>query len=193
MPGPAFNWLCVAHSVVDILSHAAEIKAAQLSAKAAVASTTKLRSKQNQHEEVLPEDAIIHARPSTRDVPSPTHGSGEVHGLEDMVYSSVLPTRALPALEFFPTPPRSLLVPMNDTNVHERMHALERARQPLSSTSPSVLSDATVETTKDDRVPERISTEDAHIPSPHSSLSADSSTVTDAPSNTFEVRIRFVL
>ncbi|KAI0702671.1 ABC1 family-domain-containing protein [Earliella scabrosa] len=29
-PGPAYNWLCVAHSVCDILSHAAQIRAAQL-------------------------------------------------------------------------------------------------------------------------------------------------------------------
>lgn len=29
-PGPVYNWLCVAHSVVDILSRAAQIKATQL-------------------------------------------------------------------------------------------------------------------------------------------------------------------
>ncbi|OBZ74946.1 Protein ABC1, mitochondrial [Grifola frondosa] len=30
-PGPAYNWLCVAHSVLDILSNAAQIRAAQIS------------------------------------------------------------------------------------------------------------------------------------------------------------------
>ena len=29
-PGPAYNWLCVASSVCDILSHSAQIRAAQL-------------------------------------------------------------------------------------------------------------------------------------------------------------------
>ena len=29
-PGPAYNWLCVAHSLYDILGHAAHIRAAQL-------------------------------------------------------------------------------------------------------------------------------------------------------------------
>ncbi|CCM05951.1 uncharacterized protein FIBRA_08190 [Fibroporia radiculosa] len=33
-PGPAFNWFCVAHSVVDILSNAAHIRASQLVATA---------------------------------------------------------------------------------------------------------------------------------------------------------------
>ena len=38
-PGPAFNWLAVASSVADILSHAAQIKAAQAASRnAAVAS-----------------------------------------------------------------------------------------------------------------------------------------------------------
>ena len=30
-PGPAFNWICVAHSALDILNHAARYRAAQLS------------------------------------------------------------------------------------------------------------------------------------------------------------------
>lgn len=34
-PGPAFNWLAVASSVADILSHAAQIKAAQATSRAA--------------------------------------------------------------------------------------------------------------------------------------------------------------
>ncbi|KZT65109.1 hypothetical protein DAEQUDRAFT_560372 [Daedalea quercina L-15889] len=33
-PGPFYNWLCVAHSVCDVLSHAAHIRAAQLASAA---------------------------------------------------------------------------------------------------------------------------------------------------------------
>jgi len=38
-PGPAYNWLCVAHSVVDILSHAARIRVEQVSAITRTSST----------------------------------------------------------------------------------------------------------------------------------------------------------
>ncbi|KAI0920278.1 hypothetical protein AcV5_010063 [Taiwanofungus camphoratus] len=34
-PGPAFNWFCVAHSVVSVLSNAAHIRATQISARSA--------------------------------------------------------------------------------------------------------------------------------------------------------------
>ena len=30
MPGPIYNWLCVAHSIVDVLSNAAVIRASQV-------------------------------------------------------------------------------------------------------------------------------------------------------------------
>ena len=33
-PGPAYNWFCVAYSVLNILSHAAQYRAAQLAPKA---------------------------------------------------------------------------------------------------------------------------------------------------------------
>ncbi|KAH9919646.1 uncharacterized protein B0H18DRAFT_631210 [Fomitopsis serialis] len=38
-PGPLYNWICVAHSVCDILSHAAQIRAAQLASAANSART----------------------------------------------------------------------------------------------------------------------------------------------------------
>lgn len=33
-PGPAYNWLCVLNSTVEIISHAAQYKAAQVAPKA---------------------------------------------------------------------------------------------------------------------------------------------------------------
>jgi len=38
MPGPIYNWLCVAHSLVDVLSHAAAIRAAQVYPRTATAT-----------------------------------------------------------------------------------------------------------------------------------------------------------
>ena len=38
-PGPAYNWLCVASSLVDILSHSAQIRAAQLARNGAALGT----------------------------------------------------------------------------------------------------------------------------------------------------------
>ncbi|KAI0075169.1 ABC1-domain-containing protein [Panus rudis PR-1116 ss-1] len=43
-PGPAFNWFCVAHSIVDILSHAGQIKAGQVASR-----TAPLVSRAQQH------------------------------------------------------------------------------------------------------------------------------------------------
>ena len=40
-PGPAFNWICVAHSALDILNHAARYRAAQLSSPLASQSVRK--------------------------------------------------------------------------------------------------------------------------------------------------------
>ncbi|CAL1697726.1 unnamed protein product [Somion occarium] len=64
-PGPAFNWFCVAHSVLDILSHAAQIKATQLAARTVVAAETSHPRKWRRVEEPVPEDAILKATPST--------------------------------------------------------------------------------------------------------------------------------
>ena len=36
MPGPIFNWFCVAHSIVDVLSNAAVIRASQVYPRSAV-------------------------------------------------------------------------------------------------------------------------------------------------------------
>lgn len=47
-PGPAFNWICVAHSALDILNHAARYRAAQLSSPLASQSGQK-QQKINDH------------------------------------------------------------------------------------------------------------------------------------------------
>lgn len=45
-PGPAYNWFCVAHSIYDILSHAAQIRAAQVTrAGGAVAAAVPSRKR----------------------------------------------------------------------------------------------------------------------------------------------------
>ena len=50
-PGPAYNRLCVAHSVCDILSHAAQIRAAQLARTARVVDGVDgLSRKRKRHE-----------------------------------------------------------------------------------------------------------------------------------------------
>lgn len=48
-PGPAYNWLCVAHSVCDVLSHAAQIRVAQL-ARTGVGHTDGVLHKRKQEE-----------------------------------------------------------------------------------------------------------------------------------------------
>lgn len=44
-PGPAYNWLCVASSLVDILSHSAQVRAAQLARNGAALGTDNLSRK----------------------------------------------------------------------------------------------------------------------------------------------------
>ena len=45
-PGPAYNWFCVAYSIYDILSHAAQIRAAQVTrAGGAVAAAVPSRKR----------------------------------------------------------------------------------------------------------------------------------------------------
>ena len=49
MPGPVYNWLCVAHSIVDVLANAAAIRASQVyprTASAAVQRNLKRRTVQ---------------------------------------------------------------------------------------------------------------------------------------------------
>ena len=49
MPGPIYNWFCVAHSIVDVLSNAAMIRASQVyprTASAAVQRNLKRRMAQ---------------------------------------------------------------------------------------------------------------------------------------------------
>ncbi|KAI0641029.1 ABC1 family-domain-containing protein [Trametes meyenii] len=53
-PGPAYNWLCVASSVCDILSHAAQIRAAQLSRAGQVVGRTELLSRKRKRDETYP-------------------------------------------------------------------------------------------------------------------------------------------
>ena len=38
MPGPLYNWFCVAHSIVDVLSHAAAIRVSQVYPRTATAA-----------------------------------------------------------------------------------------------------------------------------------------------------------
>jgi len=53
MPGPIYNWFCVAHSIVDVLSNAAAIRASQVyprTASAAVQRNLKRRTAQPANE-----------------------------------------------------------------------------------------------------------------------------------------------
>ena len=52
-PGPAYNWLCVAHSVLDVLSHAAQIRAAQ-AARAGAAVGATIPSRKRKRDESYP-------------------------------------------------------------------------------------------------------------------------------------------
>ncbi len=49
-PGPAYNWFCVAYSVLNILSHAAHHRAAQVAQNTAARATTAVSSKSRQEE-----------------------------------------------------------------------------------------------------------------------------------------------
>ena len=54
-PGPVYNWLCVAHSVVNILNHAAQIKAAQMALRSGATTMTQdvvLRRKRRRVEDM---------------------------------------------------------------------------------------------------------------------------------------------
>ncbi|KAI9061828.1 ABC1-domain-containing protein [Trametes sanguinea] len=53
-PGPAYNWLCVANSVCSILSHAAQIRAAQLARAGQAVSQTELLSRKRKRDESYP-------------------------------------------------------------------------------------------------------------------------------------------
>ena len=54
-PGPLYNWLCVAHSVCDILSHAAQIRAAQV----ASATNTSLYSRYDRSGAAKPQETPL--------------------------------------------------------------------------------------------------------------------------------------
>lgn len=41
MPGPVYNWFCVAHSIIDVLSNAAAIRASQVYPRTASAAAQK--------------------------------------------------------------------------------------------------------------------------------------------------------
>ncbi|KAF8346622.1 ABC1-domain-containing protein [Amanita rubescens] len=49
-PGPAYNWFCVAYSVLNILSHAAHHRATQVAQNTAARATTAVSSKSRQEE-----------------------------------------------------------------------------------------------------------------------------------------------
>lgn len=57
-PGPVFNWFCVAHSFVDILSHAVQIRAAQIPLQSASAGVNNSAAARKRH-------AASAARPET--------------------------------------------------------------------------------------------------------------------------------
>lgn len=48
-PGPVFNWFCVAHSFVDILSHAVQIRAAQIPLQSASVGVTNSAAARKRH------------------------------------------------------------------------------------------------------------------------------------------------
>ena len=52
-PGPAYNWFCVAHSVFDILSHAAQIRATQVN-RTGGAVAASLPSRKRKRDESYP-------------------------------------------------------------------------------------------------------------------------------------------
>ncbi|KAI0668966.1 ABC1 family-domain-containing protein [Trametes maxima] len=64
-PGPAYNWLCVASSVCDILSHAAHIRAAQLSRAGQVVGRAELLSRKRKRDEAYLYDGFPTPLPET--------------------------------------------------------------------------------------------------------------------------------
>ena len=49
MPGPIYNWFCVAHSIVDVLSNAAAIRASQVYPRAASAAVPRNLKRRTAH------------------------------------------------------------------------------------------------------------------------------------------------
>ena len=109
-PGPAYNWLCVVHSVAEILAHAARYRAAQLSPSSlstAHASVTRKKRpgdelKASEKEKIKPVDAFL-----SEGLGSTT--SRELQG--NVVLDASLP--ASPKTQLFDTPP----IPMKAIDV----------------------------------------------------------------------------
>ena len=60
-PGPLYNWLCVAHSVCDVLSHAAYIRAAQVASVSNAAGS----SRNDLSRAARPQETPVRALPGT--------------------------------------------------------------------------------------------------------------------------------
>lgn len=90
-PGPAYNWFCVAYSVLNILSHAAHHRAAQL-AQNTVRATTAVSSKSRQEEPTKePQHYTPHSRPKSTSIAD--------HGLKSSV---TLVPNATPSQDLLP-------------------------------------------------------------------------------------------
>ncbi|KAI0717669.1 ABC1 family-domain-containing protein [Cerioporus squamosus] len=95
-PGPAYNWLCVAHSLYDILAHAAQIRAAQLArAGRAVRPAADQLSRKRKRDEVSASDAQLSATATPRDELRPTSAEPPVAAVSKGTSPDVLePSRA---------------------------------------------------------------------------------------------------
>ena len=94
-PGPAYNWFCVAYSALNILSHAAHHRAAQLTqraaARAATAADTKLRQEprvqhSTENDVELTNTPEISSKPSNKppSVPNATSSEEAQPGTSDL-------------------------------------------------------------------------------------------------------------
>jgi len=100
-PGPAYNWLCVVHSVAEILAHAARYRAAQLSPSSLPVAHASVTRKKRPGDELKASEKEVKKRVDAF--------SGEVLG--STTSRELLPDASLPAspeTHSFDTPMKAL-------------------------------------------------------------------------------------
>ena len=90
-PGPAYNWLCVAYSALNILSHAAHHRAAQVTQRAAARATTAADTKSRQEPHSTENDVKLTNAPSNEasSMLNTTPSEGVQLGISDLQIDKV--------------------------------------------------------------------------------------------------------
>ena len=80
MPGPVYNWLCVAHSIVDVLANAAATRASQVYPRTASAAAQRNLKRRTAQPVNLNDVDHGESGPSAERTPSDAlDGTGEAH------------------------------------------------------------------------------------------------------------------